>query len=270
MTPSSALRPNSRHAGIARFLPHWVPMLFIGGFLVVVGVNATLIYFAQDTFSGLETASPYERGLEYNKTLAAEAAQDRLGWQSQTRISSEAEGMHSLQVRMTDRDGRPLDGLTLVAHLVRPSNEGLDVTVTAQPMGDGRYGVSFVLPAAGQWELRVVAQDDDVAEKLTALGARQVAVPGNLKLVGDPLPFDADVLAELRSAIGGRPMWLLASSHDGEEQLAAFTHRDLTALFPRLLTVIVPRHPQQFTPVAGGDPDYRHVARDVYTYMIKG
>jgi nitrogen fixation protein FixH len=96
MTPSSALPANNPRLGAARFLPHWVPMLFIGGFLVVIGVNATLIYFAQDTFSGLETASPYERGLDYNTTLAAEAAQDRLGWQSQTQISGKSDGPRSL------------------------------------------------------------------------------------------------------------------------------------------------------------------------------
>jgi nitrogen fixation protein FixH len=163
MTPSSALPANSPRAGAARFLPHWVPMLFVGGFLVVIGVNATLIYFAQDTFSGLETASPYERGLDYNKALAAEAAQDRLGWQSQTAISGEIDGTRSLQVRLTDRDGHPLDGLTLVAYLVRPSNEGLDTTLVPRPLGDGRYATSFVLPAAGQWELRLVAHNDDVA-----------------------------------------------------------------------------------------------------------
>ena len=163
MTPSSALPANSPRVGIARFLPHWVPMLFVGGFLVVIGVNGTLIYFARDTFSGLETASPYERGLDYNKALAAEAAQDRLGWQSQIQISGESDGARSLQVRLTDRDGRPLDGLTVVAYLVRPSSEGLDTTVMPRPLGDGRYGTSFVLPAAGQWELRLVAHSDDVA-----------------------------------------------------------------------------------------------------------
>jgi nitrogen fixation protein FixH len=163
MMPSSALPSNSQRAGFARFLPHWVPMLFVGGFLVVIGVNGTLVYFAQDTFSGLETASPYERGLDYNTTLAAEAAQDRLGWQSQTQISGQSDGTRSLQVRLTDRDGQPLDGLTLVAYLVRPSNEGLDTTMIPRPLGDGRYGTSFVLPATGQWELRLVAHNDDVA-----------------------------------------------------------------------------------------------------------
>jgi nitrogen fixation protein FixH len=56
-----------------------------------------------------------------------------------------------------------LDGLTVVAYLVRPSNEGLDTTVIPRPMGDGRYAASFVLPAAGQWDLRLVAHNDDLA-----------------------------------------------------------------------------------------------------------
>jgi hypothetical protein len=30
-------------------------------------------------------------------------------------------------------------------------------------MGDGRYVATFALPAAGQWELRLVAQGDGVA-----------------------------------------------------------------------------------------------------------
>lgn len=95
-----------------------------------------------------------------------------------------------------------------------------------------------------------LAQDASVAQKLAALGARRVETPGNLKLVGDPLPFDADALGGLRAAIGGRPLWLMASTHEGEEQLAAFTHRDLASRFPGLLTIIVPRHPQRGPQIA--------------------
>lgn len=95
-----------------------------------------------------------------------------------------------------------------------------------------------------------LAQDEDVAAKLEFLGATHVETPGNLKLVGEPLPFDAGVLGSLRAAVGGRPVWLLASSHDGEEQLAAFTHRDLSAHIPNLLTIMVPRHPQRGPQVA--------------------
>jgi nitrogen fixation protein FixH len=138
-------------------------MLFVAGFLVVIGVNAALIFFAQDTFSGLDTASPYERGLEYNKALAAESAQERLGWRYQAAISGESGTERTLRVQLTDREGRPLDGLTMQAFLVRPSNQGLDVAIAPQPAGDGSYVASFALPAPGQWELRVVARGDDVA-----------------------------------------------------------------------------------------------------------
>jgi nitrogen fixation protein FixH len=138
-------------------------MLFVGGFLAVIGVNGTLIFFAQDTFSGLDTASPYERGLDYNMTLAAEAAQERLGWQYQAAISGENGDQRTLRIRMADREGRPLRNLTLDAYLVRPSNAGQDISVTPQPVGDGTYVTSFALPAPGQWELRVVAHRGDTA-----------------------------------------------------------------------------------------------------------
>ena len=163
MTPSSALPSSRRSTGLSRFLPHWVPMLFIAGFLVVIGVNATLIVFAQGTFSGLDTASPYERGLEYNKALAAEAAQERLGWRYQAAISGASGSERTLRLQLADRDGRLLDGLKLQAYLVRPSNAGLDVAIAPQSAGDGSYIATFALPAPGQWELRVVARGDDVA-----------------------------------------------------------------------------------------------------------
>jgi nitrogen fixation protein FixH len=137
-------------------------MIFVGGFLMVIAANGALIFFAEDTFSGLDTASPYERGLEYNKTLAAEVAQERLGWQYEAAISGEIGTERNLWIRMKDRSGRPLNGLKIEAYLVRPSNEGLDATISPQPAGDGFYAASFKLPAPGQWELRVVARGEGV------------------------------------------------------------------------------------------------------------
>lgn len=158
MTLSSALPSNSHRTGLKRYLPHWVPMVFVGMFLVIIGVNVTLIVFAQSTFSGLDTASPYERGLDYNKALAADAAQRERGWQYHAAISEAAEGKHTLEIRLAAQDGTPLDGLALEAFLIRPSNDGLDLALTPQPAGDGRYTTTFILPANGQWELRVIAK----------------------------------------------------------------------------------------------------------------
>lgn len=163
MTPSSTLPVHKNRGGFGGFLPHPVPMMFIAGFLVIIAVNGALIFFAQDTFSGLETENAYERGLDYNKALSAEVAQERLGWHDVAAISGEAGGQRTLHVRLTDRDGRPLNDLALDAHLVRPSSAGMDVTLSPKAIGDGIYEVEFTLPAPGQWDLRLVARRGDVA-----------------------------------------------------------------------------------------------------------
>lgn len=163
MRRSSALPSSRPEAGLRRLLPHWVPMTFIAGFLVVIAVNGALIFFAERTFSGLETESPYERGLDYNRTLAANAAQARLGWRYEAAVSGTSGAERTLLIRMFDAEGRPLDGLKLGAYLVRPSNEGQDLALTPQPAGDGSYVAAFTLPAPGQWELRLVAHGGEVA-----------------------------------------------------------------------------------------------------------
>ncbi len=83
------------------------------------------------------------------------------------------------------------------------------------------------------------------AERLADLGAPAVASPGNLKLAAPPLPADPAVLADLKAQVAGRPVWVAASTHAGEEVLCGRVHRQLAFSHPGLLTVIVPRHPDR-------------------------
>jgi 3-deoxy-D-manno-octulosonic-acid transferase len=93
----------------------------------------------------------------------------------------------------------------------------------------------------------VLAQTPSDARCFRLLGARRVEIVGNLK-------FDVEVDSSLtalgrqwRCALGHRPVVLIASSRDGEEQtlLAA-----LSAQLPAdALIVIVPRHPERFDEV---------------------
>jgi 3-deoxy-D-manno-octulosonic-acid transferase len=90
-----------------------------------------------------------------------------------------------------------------------------------------------------------LTQTETEAERLRRLGATDVRCLGNLKFSAEPLPVDAGALVEMREAFGNRPVWLLASSHPGEEAIAADVHAALRTLLPGLLTVIVPRHPER-------------------------
>jgi 3-deoxy-D-manno-octulosonic-acid transferase len=91
----------------------------------------------------------------------------------------------------------------------------------------------------------ILAQTDQDQTRFEALGARNVHVTSNLKYGAAPLPFDPAMLSALKTRIRTRPVWLYASTHAGEEDLACRLHKKLLADFPDLLTVIVPRHPER-------------------------
>jgi 3-deoxy-D-manno-octulosonic-acid transferase len=87
-----------------------------------------------------------------------------------------------------------------------------------------------------------LAQSDTDADRFGALGSRRVIVTGNLKFDVQAPPGDAAKLETLKAATRGRPIVLASSTHPGEEEIVLEAHRALAALFPGLLTVIVPRH----------------------------
>jgi 3-deoxy-D-manno-octulosonic-acid transferase len=88
------------------------------------------------------------------------------------------------------------------------------------------------------------------AERLSLLGAKNVACRGNLKFAAPPLPVDDMALAGLEDQLGDRPRWLAASTHPGEEAAIGHIHQTLAISHPRLLTIIVPRHPNRGDEVA--------------------
>lgn len=99
----------------------------------------------------------------------------------------------------------------------------------------------------------VAAQSVGDAERLLELGAdpQRLAVLGNIK-------FDMAVpeeLAELGRSLRARwgphrPVWIAASTHEGEELAVLKAHAAVLRRFPDALLLIAPRHPERFRPVA--------------------
>ncbi len=87
----------------------------------------------------------------------------------------------------------------------------------------------------------ILTQSDIDTERFRALGG-QAETLGNLKFAVPPLPADPERLSGLQAAISGRPVWLAASTHAGEEAACWRAHRIVSEKFPNLLSIIVPRH----------------------------
>ena len=126
-------------------------------FAVVLAANAAFIYLALDTFPGLSTDNPYQRGLAYNETLDARAKQRALGWRAEVTFEERGEGRGTLTVVLRDRAGAPLEDLRVVGQVRRPTREGLDRDVALARSGPGAYSAELALPERGQWDVRLVA-----------------------------------------------------------------------------------------------------------------
>jgi 3-deoxy-D-manno-octulosonic-acid transferase len=90
-----------------------------------------------------------------------------------------------------------------------------------------------------------LAQSAAHAGRYRDLGAPRVTTTGNLKLDVPEPPADPGKLAALKAAVGARTVIAGASTHAGEETMLIEAHRRLRGSFPRLLTMIAPRHPDR-------------------------
>lgn len=107
----------------------------------------------------------------------------------------------------------------------------------------------LIAPLLASFEL-CLAQDEAQAERFRRLGAAAAATVGDLKTAAAPLPFDESELARIAAHAVDRPLWLAASTHQGEEEAAAAVHRALKNERPGLLTIIAPRHPVRAEEIA--------------------
>ncbi len=96
----------------------------------------------------------------------------------------------------------------------------------------------------------VAAQTEDDANRIRSLGAPQVAVTGSIKFDVVPPEAALEKGAWLRARIGERPVFLCASTRDGEEALILDAWGRLASKPANALLAIVPRHPQRFDEVA--------------------
>ena len=93
--------------------------------------------------------------------------------------------------------------------------------------------------------LIVLAQSRQDADYYSEFLSHGVVATDNIKYAALPLSVDKVDYDVLKQAIGLRPVWLYASTHSGEEELAAKVHMELSKNHPDLLTIIAPRHPDR-------------------------
>ncbi|MCU7648790.1 lipid IV(A) 3-deoxy-D-manno-octulosonic acid transferase [Pseudomonas piscis] len=117
--------------------------------------------------------------------------------------------------------------------------------------GYGRFA-GLTAPMLAQMSLFAV-QTRAEAERFRQLGARAetVEVTGSIKFDLNIDPQLPERAAELRRQWQAmeRPVWIAASTHEGEDAVVLEAHRQLLASYPNALLILVPRHPERFDSV---------------------
>jgi 3-deoxy-D-manno-octulosonic-acid transferase len=117
--------------------------------------------------------------------------------------------------------------------------------------GYARLG-GFTSQTLGRFAV-IAAQGPDDAERFRKLGApsERVEVTGSIKFdVRQPASLLEQAEVMRRSWGADRPVWIAASTHEGEEEPVLKAHRTIIRRHPRALLVLVPRHPERFDRVA--------------------
>ena len=133
----------------------YIPWLFVAGFILVIAVNATMIWFAVGSFSGLYTPKPRDRGLHYNEVVAEQKARDALGWRMDTQWRAEES---RLDIAVFDAAGQPLAGARVFVELVRPVEKRAPISLAMTAVDQGRFAGHVDLPARGNWDLDIVVE----------------------------------------------------------------------------------------------------------------
>lgn len=98
----------------------------------------------------------------------------------------------------------------------------------------------------------IAAQSQVDADRFRSLGAaaERTWVTGNIKFdieMAEDLPERGATLR--RDNFEDRPVWVAASTHDREEKMVLYAHRQVQKSFPRAVLVLIPRHPERFAAV---------------------
>lgn len=117
--------------------------------------------------------------------------------------------------------------------------------------GYGRFS-KLTAPMLAEMSFFAV-QTDAEAQRFRDLGARPqtVEVTGSIKF---DLTIDPQLLLRAHELRGQwqaleRPVWIAASTHEGEDEVVLDAHRRLLANYPNALLILVPRHPERFNSV---------------------
>jgi nitrogen fixation protein FixH len=155
--------------------------IYLGGLLAMtIGASGVLVWVATRPDSPRPIKGYYEAARAWDADEAVADASRQLGWTVDFDLPGGVPhypGMpRPVDVRVADRDGRPVSGLAGKLFAIRPSDTRLNQSgdLTELPQQPGSYRTLVRLDEPGAWELRIDARQ----QALRFVHAARLTVPG--------------------------------------------------------------------------------------------
>jgi nitrogen fixation protein FixH len=139
-------------------------------FGVVIGVNLTMAWLANSSWSGLIVSNGYVASQSFNSDLQHIRAQQSLGWAVKL-----THGATEIRFSVKDKRGNHVDGLNLTGAVKRTVTDRDDIQLKFSETAPGEYTSSAAM-APGLWEVFIEAKAKDGtlyqhAERFTVKGS---------------------------------------------------------------------------------------------------
>ena len=154
--------------------------IYLGGLLAMsVIACAVLVYVATRPDTPRPIKGYYEAARAWDADEAVEEASRQLGWTVRYELPAGVPhfaGMpRPIDIRIADREGKPVSGLTGHFFAVRPSDTRMsrDGALTELPQDAGTYRTLVLVDEPGAWEFRI----DTTQQALRFVHAARIDVP---------------------------------------------------------------------------------------------
>ena len=113
----------------------------------------------------------------------------------------------------------------------------------------------FIFNLFSKYLDQVLCQHIDDSKRFIRLGIndKKVKVTGTIKFdiqIDEAIKNRGQILRNQLKFSSDCPIWIAASTHDGEDEQVLNAHRQVLAAYPTATLIIVPRHPERFNQVA--------------------
>ncbi len=133
--------------------------------MLALNVIGTLVFMWAASDEEANTVEPdyYRKAVAWDSTAAARQRAVDLGWSLEASIGPlAADGQADVVVRLLDRDGAPVEGVTLSLVAIHNAHARHPLTAALPAVAPGRFERRLPVRWAGRWELRLEVRRDGV------------------------------------------------------------------------------------------------------------